>query len=78
MIEAGDTRIAGKKTCDDWQSFKTNLVPGCDVGIWQEAANGYFYKRLDSRYLKPIQILEVCGSLQGEGFSIISWRFSIA
>lgn len=45
-------------------------MPGCDVGVWREAAKDYFHQRLFSRYLEPIGVLQDHGTYTGEGFSI--------
>jgi hypothetical protein len=77
MSLSDKTKIAGEKTSDDWEAFKKQLVPGCDVKFWRQAANDYFYKRIETRYLKPIQTLRLSGSLRGEGFAILAIQCSL-
>jgi hypothetical protein len=74
---ASDTQIAGFKNCNDWQSFKARLVPGCDPHLWEQAASEYFYERLDTRYLNPIRILHAGRQFRGEGFAIMAIQCSL-
>jgi len=74
MKAPGDipTYIAGSKTVDDWQAFRTTLAPGGDADGWREAFDSYFHARLLLRYLNPISVLQENGTFQGEGFSIVT------
>ncbi len=72
MKTPGDVKIAGSKTCKNWQAFRVKLVPGDDPGLWQDAFQSYFYERLFRRYLKPIEAIKKDGTLGGEGFSIVA------
>lgn len=71
------TLIAGKKTADDWRAFRNVLHGSADHGLWDKAYRDYFYVRLESRYFKPIQLLQQYGTLQGEGFSIVAIQCSL-
>jgi hypothetical protein len=73
----GDIYIAGSKTVDDWNAFKSTLTVGGDPTVWLKAFDDYFHERLSLRYLGPIKILQDNGSLQGEGFSIAAIQCSL-
>lgn len=77
MKTIGDIYISGSKTTDDWNAFKTTLVPGADPAGWATAFGEYFYGRLSARYLDPIKVLQDNGTLQGEGFSIAAIQCSL-
>ncbi|WP_026784846.1 hypothetical protein [Pleomorphomonas koreensis] len=66
------TRIAGKLTAEDWSAFKAILVVGGDARLWGQAFENYLWQRLQLRYLHPIRLLQLNGTWEGEGFSILS------
>lgn len=66
-----DDYIAGSKTRADWLELRPRLVPGAADG-WKEAFTEYFRRRLELRYLHPIQVLQENGTFSGEGFSIVA------
>lgn len=71
------TYIAGWKTVDDWNAFKSKLVAGSTSEGWEKAFTDYFHGRLSSRYLEPIRVLQDSGTFQGEGFSIVAIQCSL-
>ena len=68
------TKIAGKKTCANWNKFQKQLVPGENKTIWEKAYRDYFLERLKTRYLNPILAIEESPNFneEGEGFSIMA------
>jgi len=72
-----NVRIAGRKSCKDWESFRTKLVPGGAQDLWQRAASNYFHKRIATRYLDPIAASKKLRKYQGEGFSIVAIQCSL-
>lgn len=72
-------RIAGQKTDDDWYALKAKLVPGGTPDEWEEAFDFFFLERLESRYLRPIELLKSGANAQyaGEGFSIVAIQCSL-
>lgn len=72
-------RIAGDRTDSQWNAFKTNLVAGQTPDLWKEAFNGYFNKRLETRYFKPIRMLQSKDNAEyeGEGFAIVTLQCSL-
>ena len=74
---ANDTKIAGKRTVNDWLKFRKTLMPGGDPKLWETAFRTYFEVRLSTRYLKPIESLQASQALNGEGFSILAIHCSM-
>lgn len=65
-----DSLIAEKAPVD-WYAMRERLRKN-DAGAWREAFSDYFETRINLRYLSPIKVLQGTGTLQGEGFSIVS------
>lgn len=65
-------RIAGSFTADDWADVSARLVPGHDADSWDFAYEAFFHHRLTTRYLQPIEQLQVLGGCEGEGFSVVA------
>jgi hypothetical protein len=72
-----NVRIAGRKSCKDWRSFRTKLTPGGEQDVWQRAAKDYFHARVTTRYLEPIQVIKKLKKYKGEGFSIVAIQCSM-
>ena len=66
------TLIAGWKTAEDWQAIRPTLIIGGAVEPWRHAFVDFFETRLQLRYLHPIKVLQIHGTFQGEGFSILA------
>ena len=64
--------IAGYKTPKDWTAFRERLENEGTKRLWRQAFQEYFIKRLELRYLHPIEILRENGTFVGEGFSIMA------
>lgn len=70
-------KIAGVLTVSDWNTLSAKLRIEMDnPGLWEEAF-GYLETRLETRYLKPIEHIQVNGSGEGEGFAIVAIICSI-
>jgi hypothetical protein len=67
-----DILLAPRRSAKDWWSVSSQLVIGGDTSIWSDTFQEFFFERLESRYLKPIGLLQDKGNRQGEGFSIVS------
>jgi hypothetical protein len=65
-----DSFIAEKAPVD-WYAMRERLRKN-DAGAWREAFSDYFETHLTLRYLDPIKVLQGTGTLQGEGFAIVS------
>ena len=63
-------KIAGELTIGDWLQLKESLERdfGKDT-LWGEAY-AFFEKRINTRYLKPIEAIEKYSDIEGEGFAI--------
>ena len=72
-------RIAGDKTDAHWHAFKSSLIVGATPDLWDQAFNDYFYERLETRYLKPIQMVQSKRNAEygGEGFAIVTIQCSL-
>lgn len=70
-------RIAGARTTEDWQERRCNLVPGSDAGSWRAIFEDFFLERLESRYRRPIEVLQQTGAKTGEGFAIVALQCSL-
>nr|WP_319515529.1 hypothetical protein [uncultured Cohaesibacter sp.] len=69
----GAPRIAGGLTTDDWSATKGHLLEGAATDAdWQKAVNDFFIERIKKRYLNPINVLQVIGDGDGEGFAIVT------
>ena len=75
MANNGSMKIAGKRTVDDWNELELKL--DADSSLWDDAFNVYFMTRLETRYLKPIRLLQMIGKDEGEGFSIVSLQCAL-
>lgn len=75
---ANDTRIAGELTVEDWDS-RTNNIEALTEEQWGQLFEDFFIKRLKTRYLDPIEIIEKhqCSKAIGEGFLITTIICSI-
>lgn len=71
------TFIAGKLKVADWEARKAELSGENPTSTWKDTFKDFFVQRLEQRYLKPIRILQCCGSLEGEGFSILAIQCSL-
>lgn len=74
MPKYDNTQIARYKTARDWRDFrdKFNLPANRCPEIWARAFDEYFYPRLDTRYLQPIEAIMGINRAEGEGFSIMA------
>ncbi len=77
MMKGSREQIAGKRTCKDWDVFKSSLEVGGDGAAWQTAFEDFYFERLRHRYLDPIKVIQENGTLQGEGFSIVTLQCSL-
>nr|WP_319390648.1 hypothetical protein [uncultured Cohaesibacter sp.] len=69
----GAPRIAGGLTTDDWSATKGHLLEGAATDAdWLKAVNDFFIERIQKRYLDPINVLQVIGDGDGEGFAIVT------
>ncbi len=71
----GDVRdifLAPGRSAKDWRQVSGQLEIGGDASAWADVFHEFFFARLESRYLKPIRLLQDEGSWEGEGFSIVS------
>ena len=74
MPKCDNTQIAGYKTARDWYDFRDNFNLSANrcPEIWVRAFDEYFYPRLETRYLQPIEAIKKIGKAEGEGFSMMA------
>ncbi|TMP74502.1 hypothetical protein [Pseudoalteromonas sp. S1608] len=68
--------ITDTKKAEDWLLVREEAMQSSDSLLWMKIFNDFFYGRLESRYLKPIKLLQK-GDCLGEGFSISAIHCSI-
>jgi hypothetical protein len=66
------TFIAEERTVADWNSIRTLLIDSDDSEHWKLVFDDYFFARLKSRYLNPIESIKEHSRCKGEGFSIMT------
>ncbi len=66
------TFIAEERTVADWNSIRTLLIDSDDSEHWKLVFDDYFFARLKSRYLNPIESIKQHSRCKGEGFSIMT------
>ncbi len=71
-----NTRISRCKTVRDWLTIRPTLDAAA-TNEWRKVVRDYFFDRLQSRYLDPIDALQEHGTLAGEGFSIVTIQCSL-
>lgn len=77
MPDLGDIKIAGFRTCREWNELQRHLVPGGTPDLWERAFEDFYRERLQQRYLRPIEILREHGGSSGVGFSIVAIQCSL-
>lgn len=75
--EVNNFRIAGDLTCAHWVERKAELEKGGNPGLWNKAFDDFLMGRLKTRYLDPIETLQICFDSKGEGFSIVTIQCAV-
>jgi hypothetical protein len=70
-------KISGKYTDVQWHAFKSQLKPGKNPDLWEEAFQKFFLERLRTRYFDPIQTLINLKKFDGVGFSVTALQCSL-
>jgi hypothetical protein len=65
-------QIAGKNTEKEWVLIRDQLKAAPTTALWTEAYTGFHLKRIESRYMNPIQLLGQEMDREGEGFSMVA------
>jgi len=74
-----NTKIAGSNTVNHWIGLRNEVDanPG-NADIWNKIFDNIFFKRVETRYLKPMKVLENnIHEYSGEGFSIVAIQCSL-
>lgn len=70
------TELAPKKTVGDWRAVRPSL-PQAPPDVWSEVVQDFYYARLKSRYLAPIEAIRKMGQSKGKGFAIVAIQCSL-
>jgi hypothetical protein len=76
------TKLSSKKTIGDWRAIQPTLSAGAGRRIWDDVLRDYYYDRLKTRYLDPIEAvrnlhLSKGEEPKGEGFAIVAIQCSL-
>jgi hypothetical protein len=71
------TELSSKKTIGHWKDIQPKLIAGADPGIWDDVLRDYYYDRLKTRYLDPIDAIKNLNLCKGEGFAIVAIQCSL-
>lgn len=75
IIDPNEIRIAGNRKISDWEKLKQELYNQINNN-WIDAFD-FFEKRINSRYIRPIEIIQCFLSNKGEGFAIVNLQCSL-
>ena len=70
-------KTRSKKTIDDWKEICPKLCAGATARIWEQVLEDFYWDRLKTRYLDPIEAIKTNGSNKGEGFAIVTIQCSL-
>jgi hypothetical protein len=71
------TELSSKKTIGHWRAVCPKLAAGTDPALWEEVLEDFYWDRLKTRYLEPINAIKSKGSNSGEGFAIVTIQCSL-
>jgi len=69
--------LTDSKTVQDWQAIRADALESNDKLFWRKVYVDFFWGRIKSRYLAPIELIAKNGSYHGEGFSIVAIQCSL-
>lgn len=69
--------ITNSKTVDDWKTLRKLLEGSDDELLWRKAFIDFFWGRIQSRYLEPIEKLREHDACDGYGFTILTLLCSL-
>lgn len=69
--------ITDSKTVEDWYKARESLIGSSHELEWRKAFKEFFWGRVQSRYLEPIQSLRNDDSYHGYGFTIMTLLCSL-
>jgi hypothetical protein len=76
-IPSDETELSSKKKIRDWKVIQPKLLAGADPGIWVEVLRDFYFDRLKTRYLDPIDAVRNQNKRNGEGFAIVAIQCSL-
>lgn len=69
--------LTHSKIVDDWKEIRQELEASSDELLWRKAFTDFFWGRVQSRYLEPIDKLREHDSYTGYGFTILTLLCSL-
>ncbi|KDC49526.1 hypothetical protein [Pseudoalteromonas sp. S3431] len=69
--------LTDSKKVEDWQAIRADALNNHDELFWRKVYSDFFWGRINSRYLTPIESISNNGSYLGEGFSIVAIQCSL-
>jgi len=69
--------ITRNKTVEDWKTLKKQLEGSSDELLWRKAFTDFFWGRIQSRYIEPIEKLREHDIYEGYGFTILTLLCSL-
>lgn len=70
------TELSSKKTIGDWKDIRGTLA-AANADIWKDVLRDFYYDRLKTRYLDPINAVKKMRRFKGEGFAIVAIQCSL-
>jgi hypothetical protein len=62
-----------KQTDGQWMKLKSRLTAKrTNQRLWEEAYLKFYFERIETRYLRPMQLIERSGAKLGEGFAMVA------
>ena len=65
-------KLSPTKSVKDWFDLRDEASKNHSPEFWNQIFDDYFYSRIQSRYLQPIDAISKKGCSEGEGFAIMS------
>lgn len=77
LQELGTMYLTSSKTVEDWEKLRDFLEESDDEIVWRKTFIDFFWGRIQSRYLGPIDKLKEHDSYDGYGFTIMTLLCSL-
>jgi hypothetical protein len=75
-IPSDETQLSSKKKIKDWKTIQPKLA-GAGAGVWDDVLRDFYFDRLKTRYLDPIDAVKDMNQRNGEGFAIVAIQCSL-
>ena len=71
------TELSSKKSVGEWRAIQPNLLAGANPEIWGSILKDFYFDRLKTRYLDPIEAILKMELSAGEGFAVVAIQCSL-